>query len=136
MPSRSPQDLVQIAKAYLRAIQEGEPFEVLSSFFAPDCVQEEFPNRLVPNGARRNLDDLRVAALRGNKVVERQRYEVLHSVAQDAFVALEVHWSARLLVPFGSLKAGDTLKARFAIFLSFQDGLIVRQHNYDCFDPF
>jgi hypothetical protein len=25
--------------------------------------------------------------------------------------------------------------ARFAIFLTFRDGKIVRQHNYDCFDP-
>ena len=25
--------------------------------------------------------------------------------------------------------------ARFAIFLDFRDGRIVRQRNYDCFDP-
>jgi ketosteroid isomerase-like protein len=39
-------------------------------------------------------------------------------------------------MPLGSLAAGDTMRARFGVFLTFRDGRILRQHNYDCFDPF
>jgi hypothetical protein len=51
-------------------------------------------------------------------------------------VALEVLWAGTLAVPLGSLPAGSELRARFAVFLEFQkDGKIIRQRNYDCFDP-
>jgi ketosteroid isomerase-like protein len=33
------------------------------------------------------------------------------------------------------LCAGGAMKARFAVSLEFQDGKIVRQRNYDCFEP-
>jgi len=132
----APSSLIDRAKAYLRAIEDRVPFEVLFGFFTEDCIQEEFPNRLVPNGARRTLSDLRAAAERGTKAVESQRYEVIHAIAQDNTVALEVRWSAKVLVPFGSLSAGSTMTARFAVFLEFRGDRIARQHNYDCFDPF
>ena len=130
------QDHIVIARSYLKALEDGAAFEVLSGYFAPDCIQEEFPNRFTPNGARRTVEDLRLTAARGKKAVEAERYEILTEVAQGDLVALEVQWSARLQVPVGTLKAGDTMRARFAVFLTFRDGLILRQHNYDCFDPF
>jgi hypothetical protein len=135
-PALSPDQMIERAKDYLRAIEDRVSFDELSRFYTPDCVQEEFPNRLVPNGARRTLNDLRAAAERGSRAVESQRYEVLRTVAQDSTLALEVRWSAKLLVPFGSLTAGSTMTARFAMFLEFRGDRIARQHNYDCFDPF
>jgi ketosteroid isomerase-like protein len=136
MPPQPTHDLIRIAKEYLAALERGVPFEELARFFTPDCVQEEFPNRLVPNGARRTLEDLKAAAGRGAKAVENQRYEVLNAFTQDNQVALEIRWSARLLLPFGSSVPGDVMKARFAVFLVFREDRIQSQHNYDCFDPF
>lgn len=130
-----PQDLIAIVKKYFAAIETGDP-EANLQYFAPDVVQVEFPNRLVPNGATRDLQGLREAAVKGSKVVSGQRYEVLSAIADGEKVAVEAQWSARLSIPLGSLKAGDEMRARFAIFLEFRDGKIIRQHNYDCFDPF
>ena len=129
-------DLISIAKDYLAAIERGALFEDLARFLTPDCIQEEFPNRLVPDGARRTLEDLKAAAGRRAKAVENQRYEVLNALTQDNHVALEIQWSARLLLPFGSSVPGDVMKARFAFFLVFREDRIESQHNYDCFDPF
>ena len=42
---------------------------------------------------------------------------------------------ASVFVDAGPFIAGQTLRARFAIFLEFRDGRIARQRNYDCFDP-
>lgn len=50
-------------------------------------------------------------------------------------MALEVLWTGTLAVPFGSIPAGGTMSAHFAVFLDFRDGKIVAQRNYDCFDP-
>jgi ketosteroid isomerase-like protein len=89
----------------------------------------------VPNGATRDLAALRAAAERGRKIVTSQRFEVVNAIASENQVAVEAIWTGTLAVPFGSTPAGGQMRARFAIFLTYRDGKIVRQHNYDCFDP-
>jgi len=128
-------DLLQLAREYLESIGRGDELGGLR-FFADDVVQVEFPNRLLPNGATRDLAALRDAAERGRKVMTAQRFEVLNAITSGDQVAVEALWTGTLAVPLGSIPAGGQMRARFAIFLTYRDGKIVRQHNYDCFDLF
>lgn len=130
------EDLLALARRYLAAIEAGATGADLAAFFAADVVQEEFPNRLVPQGARRDLAAILDGAERGQKVLRAQRYDIQQALAQDDRVALEVIWTGTLAIPVGSLQAGDEMRARFAVFLQYRDGRIVAQRNYDCFDPF
>lgn len=123
-----------ITRRYLASIEHGELGDPLE-FYAEDVVQVEFPNRLVEQGATRDLAALRVAAERGRKVVTAQRYEIVNAFASGDQVAVEAIWTGTLAVAFGSIPAGGQMRAHFAIFLTFRDGKIVQQHNYDCFDP-
>lgn len=123
------------ARRYLAALEQGSTAETLARFFRADVLQEEFPNRLVPNGARRDLADLLEASERGRQVMAAQTYEIVHAVADGDDVALEIEWTGTLSVPLGSLPAGGQMRARFAVFLEFRDGKIARQRNYDCFQP-
>jgi ketosteroid isomerase-like protein len=125
-----------IAERYITAVERGAAGDELAGYFTPDVVQEEFPNRLVPNGARRDLAAILEAAVRGQQVTSAQRYEIVHAVAGGNDVALEVQWSATLAVAVGRIPAGGQMRARFAVFLEFRDGKIARQRNYDCFEPF
>lgn len=130
---------LEVARRYLSAIEEDNGSQAGSaaeSFFAPDVVQEEFPNRFSPNGARRDLSALREAAARGRAVIRRQRFEIRRAHADGDTVILEVGWYGALSVPVGALQPGDEMRAHFAVVLDFRDGLIVRQRNYDCFEPF
>lgn len=127
---------IERARAYLRALEQDAPEHELRTFFADDVIQEEFPNRLVPAGAERDLAGLLAASARGRAVVEGQRFDVRSELQSGDRVALEIVWTARLRVPVGTLRAGDTMRARFAVFLDFVDGKIRRQRNYDCFDAF
>ncbi|MDP9149056.1 MAG: nuclear transport factor 2 family protein [Myxococcota bacterium] len=124
---------VKTARSYLAALEAGVAGQALAAFFDPDVVQTEFPNRLLPAGAVRNLDALLAAAERGKLAVQNQRYEVRHVVAEGDFVALEVDWSATSKVPFGQTPAGAVLRAAFAVFLQFREGRVIAQRNYDCF---
>ena len=99
-------------------------------------MQEEFPNRFVPAGARRDLDGLRAAAERGKAVLSGQRFHVRAAYAVGETVILEVLWVGILAIAVGTLSAGQEMRAHFAVFLEFRDGKIVRQRNYDCFEPF
>ncbi len=126
---------LEIAKQYLTALEQGVDCNKLADFFAPDVVQEEFPNRLVPTGARRDLAAMLDGCERGKKVMTRQQYEIKNVVDSENFVALEVLWTGVLAIPVGSLPAGGQMRAHFAVFLEFRDGKIVAQRNYDCFEP-
>jgi ketosteroid isomerase-like protein len=130
---------LELTRRYLAAIEAGvggDASDARFEFFAPDVVQVEYPNQLVPKGAERNLAAIIEAGARGRKVLRAQRYEVRIALAQGSEVALEVLWVGTLAVPIGALAAGAEMRAHFGVFLTFRDGRIVRQHNYDCFEPF
>jgi hypothetical protein len=58
---------LDIARAYLLALERGETGAALSRFFAPDVVFVEFPNRLTPLGARRDVTAALEGAERGKR---------------------------------------------------------------------
>jgi ketosteroid isomerase-like protein len=89
----------------------------------------------MPNGARRDLAALLEGAERGQALLTAQRFEVTNAIAHGDRVALEVRWTGTLAVPVGSFSAGDEMRARFAVFLEYRDGKIIRQGNYDCYEP-
>jgi steroid delta-isomerase-like uncharacterized protein len=127
-------DILALAERFVRAVERGATEEV-ASLLADDVLHEEFPNRLLPNGAQRDRAAMLEASERGKKVMAAQHYEVLSAIASSDTVALEVRWTGTLGVPFGSLPAGGQMRARFAIFLEIRDGKIRRARNYDCFEP-
>jgi ketosteroid isomerase-like protein len=128
-------DNLTIVRRYLEAIESGATGEALAAFFTSDVVQEEFPNRIVPNGARRDLAGLQEAAIRGQQVVSQQRIEVRSALAVGDRVAVEILWTGALAIPVGTLPAGGEMHAHCAMFFDLRDGRIAAQRNYDCFDP-
>ena len=125
--------LLELAKAYFSAIEARTD---LSPHFCSDVVQREFPNQLVREGALRDLAALQEGQEKGKRVLVSEKYEIVDSVENGDRLALEVIWTGTLAIPLGSLPAGGTMKAHFGVFLTFREGRIYRQHNYDCFDPF
>jgi ketosteroid isomerase-like protein len=75
-------------------------------------------------------------AERGQGLLSSQRYAVRHTVAEGDSVALEIDWTGTLAVPLANLPAGATMRAAIGAFLTFRDGRIVSQRNYDCYEPF
>jgi len=125
--------LLERAQAYLAAIEARAD---LTPYFCPDVEQREFPNQLVREGAIRDLATLLAGQERGKRVLSSEKYEIVNSLEDRDRLALEVIWRGTLAIPLGSIPAGGTLKAHFGVFLTFREGRISRQHNYDCFDPF
>lgn len=126
---------LEIARSYLAALEHGATGETLARYFTEDVVQEEFPNRIAPDGVRRDLAAILDSAARGSRILASQRYRILGEVADGDRVALEVDWAGTLAMPLAGLPVGGVMRARFAVFLHFRDGRIARQRNYDCFIP-
>jgi ketosteroid isomerase-like protein len=123
-------------RRYLEAVASLGPAENVEAFFAPDVMLHELPNRIAPHGRVRRAADLRPAYEQGKRLLSWQSYEVRRLIEVGDEVAAEVEWTGALALPFKSLPAGAEIKAHVAMFLTFRDGKIVSQRNYDCYPPF
>jgi ketosteroid isomerase-like protein len=127
---------VVLAQDYLRAVESMGPAEDVARFYSPEIEFHEFPNRIVPSGRVRRRADLQAAYGQAQKLLRSQRYEVRRIVENGDDVAVELEWTGVLAVPAMNLSAGHEMRAFVAMFLTFRDGKIVSQRNYDCYPPF
>ncbi|WJV48308.1 nuclear transport factor 2 family protein [Streptomyces flavofungini] len=125
---------IDTAIRYHQAVARGALGEELAGFFHDEAVHREYPNAFLPDGAVRDLTAVLKAGEQGANLLSRQSFDVLNAVAAGDQVALEVTWTGVLAVPLGDLPAGQVLRAHIATFLTFRDGRIVEQHNYDCYE--
>ncbi|MCA9796429.1 MAG: nuclear transport factor 2 family protein [Candidatus Eremiobacteraeota bacterium] len=125
---------IDLARAYLHTLEAGATGEEVRLYFTDDAVQTELPNRLLPQGASRDLGAIMAGADQGRHLLSAQTYEVLRAYEHQDTVILEVDWTGTLAVPLGPLSQGEVMKAHFAVFLDFVGDRIHRQRNYDCFE--
>jgi ketosteroid isomerase-like protein len=123
------------ARQYLEAVASDVPTEKLFDFYHPDVVIQEFPNRIAPNGRVRHATDIPAAYEQGRRILQSQTYNVHRVVAAGDEVAVELEWIGILAVSVMNLPAGSQMKAFVAMFLTFRDGKIISQRNYDCYPP-
>jgi ketosteroid isomerase-like protein len=121
------------ARQYLEAVASDVSTEELFDFYHPDIVIQEFPNRIAPNGRVRHATDIPAAYEQGRRILQAQTYNVHRVVAAGDDVAVELEWIGILAAPVMSLPAGSQMKAFVAMFLTFRDGKIISQRNYDCY---
>ena len=126
---------LETAKRYLQALENNADRESLAQFFDPTVIQEEFPNRLNPNGGRSDYATMLRRAEQGKQLLVSQQYTLTNALESNNMVVLEVIWTATLAVRSPTLPADGQMRAHFAVFLEFRDGKIIAQRNYDCFDP-
>ena len=129
-------ELTETVEKFLDALENRKDSKELLSFYHPDIEQVEFPNTLTKHGATRNLEELQSAAEKGKSVLSRERYEIINKYILNSAVIIEAVWTGVLSVPIGKLQPGDEMKAYFAQFYEFKNGKIIKQRNYDCFEPF
>lgn len=115
------------SRSYLDALNSRAGSEEIALFFTPDAIQEELPNRLSPAGVSRNLEEIKRARTRSLESPASAHYELMGATGFGSQVALEV-----LRTVPADEGAGQPPGARLAIFLTFRDGLIVRQRTYTC----
>lgn len=117
-----------VARRLIAAIESGDR-EALHALYAEDAVQHELPNALVPNGVVRDKAAILEAFDRGAALMAKQRFEITNAVSEGRHAAVEADFS-------GETRDGKAFRARFAMFFEVEGDEIVRQRNYDCFDPF
>ena len=128
--------MLRSAHAFLQAVESGASGNELDAFYHPDAEQIEYPNAITKQVTTRTLAHLKAGSLIGKKILSGQKFEVVREHVTGNTVILEVIWTATAAMQLGAVPAGGTMKAYFAQFFEYSDGKILRQRNYDCFEPF
>lgn len=129
-------DILEIARSYLRDMAGNNIAGRHAEYYAHNVEQTEYPNRL---NARVTISDYQTLLQRseqGKKIITRQSYEIQKEYVSGNTVILEVIWKGSFSMPIGGTPPGRELKAYFVLFLEFDGGKIIKQRNYDCFEPF
>lgn len=129
-------ELIDIVNNFLLTIEQNKGVQDLRKFYHPDIEQIEFPNLLVKNKTVRNLEDITSSYEKGKQVLQKESYRIINSYTDKNTVIIEAEWIGVLAIAIGDKKVGDEMKANFAQFYEFENGKIVKQRNYDCFDAF
>lgn len=126
----------QLVVDFLKMVEERKSAEELDRFYHPEVQQIEYPNSIVKNTVIRSLEDLKAGSERGKSILTKEEYEIIQLHSSGNVVILEAIWTGTLAVAIGNLPVGGKITAHFAQFFEFRDGRILKQRNYDCFDPF
>jgi hypothetical protein len=125
----------RLVRDLLRAITDNAPAEVISAYWHHDAEQIELPSLMRPQGHTRKLAEMLEGYRAGAGFLLWQQYDVDNVVDDGEQVAVQLRWTATTAVDAGALPAGTELVAHVAIFYAFQDGQILRQSSYDCYEP-
>lgn len=128
--------LIEITKDFITMLQTRKSSDELLNFYHTDIEQVEFPNALTKNITVRKLDDLLLASERGMKVLEKEEYEIINTYSFENTTIVEMKFIGTLAIPIGNIPKGGKMIAHFAQFFEYKDGKIIKQRNYDCFEPF
>ena len=126
---------VELVKRYLAAIQRFD-LAVVGECLSATAEQIERPNRLYPNGQARTRDDMLRDLPRGAQMLRSQSYPIHTIFGVGDMVTVETRWEGIIAVPLGAMRPGDAMVAHICMVFTLAEGKIVRQVNYDCYEPF
>jgi ketosteroid isomerase-like protein len=133
-------DNLEKTRQYLALLEnfESEP-AAYRHLLHPEIEQTEFPNALTKTTKVRGYVQMLEGARAGRQLLSSQSFDVQNVIGgtgDEEHLALEVLWTGTIAADIGTFRAGQTLTANFCMVLEFKDGLLYRQRNYDCFQPF
>src|ERR1700742_477975 len=129
-------DLEQMVRDFLHTLENRHSAKDLEQFYHPEVEHIEFPNAVTPATKVRDLAGLQEASEKGKALLQKETYAVKKIYVFENTAILEALWTGTLAIPLGNIPAGGNMQANFAQFFEFKEGKIIRQRNYDCFDPF
>ena len=108
----------------------------LAALLHPEAVLVEHPNPVVPQGARRGVQETLAGFRAGRGLLSDQSFEIHELVAVGERAAVRARWEGIVGRDAGPFKAGTKLTAYVAAFITVQDGLVLEHETFDCYEPF
>ena len=118
------------ARRCVELFNQRRPREWVEACYAEKAEWMELPLPSTPNGRCGGREALQAAAEQVLRLIPNRQMQIRNLVVDEDQVALEIDWEGTAAATVGGLAAGSTVRFRVATFLTFVDGLIVRQTDY------
>jgi hypothetical protein len=129
-------DILGIARRWVTDMGSGRIAEKQQEYYSQSIQLTEYPNLLNSRITSSDYTTLLQRSEQGSKILTRQSYDIQKEYVSGDTVIMEVIWKGSFSIPVGQTPPGRELKAYFVVFLEFEGDKVVRQRNYDCFEPF
>jgi hypothetical protein len=129
-------DILGIARRWVTDMVSGKIVEKQQEYYSESIQLTEYPNPLNARITTSDYVTLLQRSEQGSKILTRQSYDIQKEYVSGNTVIMEVIWTGSFSIPVGETPPGRELKAYFVVFLEFDGDKIVKQRNYDCFEPF
>jgi ketosteroid isomerase-like protein len=129
--------LIALVQRYLDLVADPtSDLAAIEAVLDPEFRFIEHSNLMSPAGSERDRTIVLDSIPQGRMLLSSQRFEVHdHAVVGDTRVITRAFWEGRLAMGAGLLGIGSSLRADLAMFFDVRDGRIVRQENFDCYQP-
>lgn len=127
---------LEIVKKYFNLLEEfSTEIEAFQEVLHDKFRQKEYPNALNKKGQESDFNQIIQRLESGKSMLSQQIYKIenVHESGPDTLI-VESIWTGTFRNDIGAFKAGQNLKAFFCIICDFENGKIVSQRNYDCFE--
>jgi ketosteroid isomerase-like protein len=125
----SSQDAETLARRCIELFNK-RTVEWIDSCYAENVEWFELPLPSTPSGQHGNRAFLRNITQRLLSLFPDRQLTIINLVAKDNCVAMEMEWRGAAAASFGNFKIGSLVQYRIASFLTFSNGLIVKQIDY------
>jgi ketosteroid isomerase-like protein len=127
---------LQVVERYFAALTDPDAAAAgFGELLDPEIRFVEQPNALNPQGGERDRAAMLASFEQGRRLLAEQTIDVHDLLGVGEVVVTRATWTGTLAEPFGSFRAGARLRIHFAAFFTVRGGRIVRQENYDCYEP-
>jgi ketosteroid isomerase-like protein len=123
------QDVETLARRCIELFNK-RTFEWVDSCYAENVEWFELPLPSTPSGQHGDRAFLRNTARRLLSLFPDRQMTINNLVAKENNVAMELEWRGTAAASFGNFKIGSLVQYRIASFLTFSNGLIVKQIDY------
>lgn len=110
--------------------------QAFASVLHPDVRHTEYPNAIVSQIQETDLTQMLQGAARGKALLANQSFTLERYHPHGDSLIVEGLWHGTVAVSRGKFSPGQVLTAWMCIVFEFKQGLIWRQRNYDCYEPF
>lgn len=130
-------DKTKIVKKCIKLVEIfSDDDKAFAKILHPKVESTVFPNLFALKIHIRKLEEMKAGLAMGRKTLKSQQFKIKKLFETKDAVTAEVLWTGEMAVDAGSLKKGQLLTAHCCFVFEFKDGLIFRQRNYDCYEPF
>ena len=130
-------DAESVVRRYFEVVTDLASSETdLLATLSPSVRITEHPNAITPDGAVRSLDETLAGFHAGKALLSAQTFTVHEVLVDGDRAAVRATWTGTVGVDTGPFKAGTTLVAQVAGFLTVRDGQVVEHETFDCYESF